>query len=116
MNALKGIAAGFVILVLALAIIAGLSSGPGREVFDSVVSAGSTTLQWAATQVGRLSDLLGTRGNSFRSVIAGVILFGSLVLLVPYFRSGALPVFILGAISALTAWVLYNPSILPSVA
>ena len=115
MNALKGIAAGFIILVLALAIIAGLSSGPGREIFDSVVSAGATTLQWAATQIARLSDLLGTRGNSFRSFIAGVVLFGTLVLFVPYFRSGSLPVFILAAISALTAWVLFNPTVLPSV-
>ena len=115
MNALKGIAAGFVVLVLVLALIAGLSSGPGREVFDSIVSAGSTTLSWAATQVGRLSDLLGTRGNSFRSIIAGIVLFASLVLFVPYFRSGAPPVFILGLISALTAWVLFNPTILPSV-
>lgn len=115
MNALKGIAAGFIILILALAIIAGLSTGPGREVFDSVVNAGATTLNWAASQVGRLSDLLGTRGNSFRSFIAGVVMFGVLILFVPYFRSGSLPVFILAAISALTAFVLFNPTVLPSV-
>jgi hypothetical protein len=115
-NALKGIAAGFVILVLVLAIIAGLSSGAGREVFDNVVSAGATTLQWAAQQIGRLSDLLGTRGNNVRSLIAGVVIFGSLVLFVPYFRSGAMPIFVLGVISALAAYVLFDPTILPSTA
>ncbi len=115
MNALKGIAAGFVVLVLVLALIAGLSSGPGREVFDSIVSAGSTTLSWAATQVGRLSDLLGTREQlpvDHRRHRA-VRLARAVRAVLP--RSGALPVFILGLISALTAWVLFNPTILPSV-
>ena len=115
MNAVRGIAAGFVVLVLVLAVIAGLSTGQGRDVFDNIVSAGSTTLQWTADQIGNLADLIRTRGNSFRSLIAGVVVFAGLVLFVPYFRSGALPVFILGLISALTAWVLFNPTILPSV-
>ena len=115
MNAVKGIAAGFVILVLVLAVVAGLSSGQGRDVFDNVVAAGSTTLQWTADQIVRLSDLVNTRGNSVRSLIAGVVLFAALELFVPYFRSGAMPVFVLLLISALTAWVLYDPTILPSV-
>jgi hypothetical protein len=114
-NAVKGIAAGFVILVLVLAVIAGLSTGQGREVFDNVVSAGATTLQWTADQVGRLADLIGTRGNSVRSLISGVVIFAGLVLLVPYFRSSPTSILILGVIAALSAWVLYNPTILSSV-
>ena len=74
MNAVKGIAAGFVILVLVLALIAGLSTGQGREVFDNIVAAAQTTLNWTADQIGNLSNLLRTRGNSFRSLIAGVVL------------------------------------------
>jgi hypothetical protein len=114
-NAVKGIAAGFVILVLVLAVIAGLSTGQGRDVFDNIVAAGQTTLQWTADQIGNLADLINTRGNSFRSVIAGVVVFGSLVLFVPYFRKSPTSILILGVISALAAWVLYNPAILPSV-
>jgi hypothetical protein len=114
-NAVKGIAAGFVILVLVLAVIAGLSSGQGREIFDNVVAAGSTTLQWTADQIGRLADLLGTRGNAVRSLISGVTVFGALVLFVGYFRSSPTAILILGVISALSAWVLYDPTILPSV-
>jgi len=113
-NAVKGIAAGFVILVLVLAVIAGLSTGQGRDVFDNVVSAGSTTLQWAADQIGNLADLLNTRGNSFRALIAGIAVFAGLVLFVPYFRSGATPVFVLLVISGLVGWVLFDPTILPS--
>jgi len=115
-NAVRGIAAGFVILVLVLAVIAGLSTGQGREVFDNVVAAGTTTLQWTADQIGNLSDLLKTRGNSFRSLIAGVVVFAGLVLLVPYFRKSPTSILILGVIAALTAWVLYDPTILPSTA
>jgi hypothetical protein len=115
-NAVRGIAAGFVILVLVLAVIAGLSTGQGREVFDNIVSAGATTLQWTADQIGNLSDLINTRGNSFRSLIAGVVVFAGLVLFVPYFRSSPTAILILGVISALVAWVLYNPTILPSTA
>jgi hypothetical protein len=114
-NALKGIAAGFVILVLVLAVIAGLSTGAGRDVFDNIVAAGSTTLAWAGDQIGNLADLLNTRGNSFRSVIAGVVVFATLVVTVPFFRSGATPVIVLLAISGLVAWVLYNPTILSSL-
>lgn len=114
MNAVKGIAAGFVILVLVLAVIAGLSTGQGRDVFDNVVSAGATTLQWTADQVGNLADLINTRGNSFRALIAGVVVFAGLVLFVPYFRSSPTSILILGVVSALTAWVLYDPTILPT--
>jgi len=113
-NAVKGIAAGFVILVLVLALIAGLSSGQGREVFDNIVAAGQTTLNWTADQIGNLSNLLRTRGNSFRSLIAGVVVFAGLVLFVPYFRKSPTSILILGIIAALAAWVLYNPTILPS--
>lgn len=115
MNAVKGIAAGFVILVLVLALIAGLSTGQGRVVFDNIVAAGQTTLNWTADQIGNLSNLLRTRGNSFRSLIAGVIVFAGLVLFVPYFRKSATSVGTLLVISALSAWVLYDPTILPSV-
>jgi peptidoglycan/LPS O-acetylase OafA/YrhL len=113
-NAVKGIAAGFVILVLVLALIAGLSSGQGREVFDNIVAAGQTTLNWTADQIGNLSNLLRTRGNSFRSLIAGVVVFASLVLFVPYFRKSPTSILVLGVIAALSAWVLYDPTILPS--
>jgi hypothetical protein len=113
-NAVKGIAAGFVILVLVLALIAGLSSGQGREVFDNIVAAGQTTLNWTADQIGNLSNLLRTRGNSFRSLIAGVVVFAGLVLFVPYFRKSPTSILVLGVISALSAWVLYDPTILPS--
>jgi peptidoglycan/LPS O-acetylase OafA/YrhL len=113
-NAVKGIAAGFVILVLVLALIAGLSSGQGREVFDNIVAAGQTTLNWTADQIGNLSNLLRTRGNSFRALIAGVVVFAGLVLLVPYFRKSPTSILILGVIAALSAWVLYDPTILPS--
>jgi hypothetical protein len=115
MNAIRGIAAGFVVLVLVLAVIAGLSTGQGREIFDSVVAAGSTTLQWAADQISRLSDLVSTRGNSTRSLIAGVVVFAALVLAVPYFRKSSTSIGVLFVISALAAWVLYDPTILPSV-
>ena len=114
MNAVKGIAAGFVVLVLVLAVIAGLSTGQGRDVFDNIVSAGSTTLQWTADQIGNLSDLIRTRGNSFRSLIAGVVIFGGLLLFVPYFRKSPTSILVLGVIAALSAWVLYDPTILPS--
>jgi hypothetical protein len=113
-NAVKGIAAGFVILVLVLALIAGLSSGQGREVFDNIVAAGQTTLNWTADQIGNLSNLLRTRGNSFRSLIAGDVVFAALVLFVPYFRKSPTSILILGVIAALSAWVLYDPTILPS--
>jgi hypothetical protein len=115
MNAIRGIAAGFVVLVLVLAVVAGLSSGQGREVFDNVVSAGSTTLQWTADQIARLSDLLRTRGNGVRSLISGVVIFAVLVLSVPYFRKTSTSIGVLFVISALAAWVLYDPTILPSV-
>jgi len=113
-NAVKGIAAGFVILVLVLALIAGLSSGQGRDVFDNIVAAGQTTLNWTADQIGNLSNLLRTRGNSFRSLIAGVVVFAALVLFVPYFRKSPTSILVLGVIAALSAWVLYDPTILPS--
>jgi peptidoglycan/LPS O-acetylase OafA/YrhL len=113
-NAVKGIAAGFVILVLVLALIAGLSSGQGREIFDNIVAAGQTTLNWTADQIGNLSNLLRTRGNSFRSLIAGVVVFAGLVLFVPYFRKSPTSILVLGVIAALSAWVLYDPTILPS--
>jgi len=113
-NAVKGIAAGFVILVLVLALIAGLSSGQGRDVFDNIVAAGQTTLNWTADQIGNLSNLLRTRGNSFRSLIAGVVVFAGLVLFVPYFRKSPTSILVLGVIAALSAWVLYDPTILPS--
>jgi hypothetical protein len=115
MNAIRGIAAGFVVLVLILAVVAGLSSGQGREVFDNVVSAGSTTLQWTADQISRLSDLVRTRGNGVRSLIAGVVIFALLVLTVPYFRKTSTSIGVLFVISALAAWVLFDPTILPSV-
>jgi hypothetical protein len=115
-NAVRGIAAGFVVLVLVLAVIAGLSTGQGRAVFDNVVAAGTTTLHWAADQIGNLSDLLRTRGNSFRSLIAGVVVFTGLLLFVPFFRKTPTSILILGVIAGLTAWVLYNPTILPSTA
>lgn len=114
MNAVKGIAAGFVILVLALAVIAGLSTGQGRDVFDNIVSAGQTTVQWAADQIGNLSNLIHTRGNSFRSLIAGVVVFAGLVLFVPFFRKSPTSILILGVLAALSAWVLYDPTILPT--
>jgi hypothetical protein len=113
-NAVKGIAAGFVILVLVLALIAGLSTGQGREVFDNIVAAVQTTLNWTADQIGNLSNLLRTRGNSFRSLIAGVVIFAGLVLFVPYFRKSPTSILILGVIAALSAWVLYDPTILPN--
>ena len=114
MNALKGIAFGFVVVVLVLAVIAGLSSGQGREVFDNVVNAGSTTLQWAAQQIARLSDLLGTRGNTVRSLIAGTTIFGGLVLFVASFRKSPTSILILAVIAAASAWILYDPTVLPS--
>jgi hypothetical protein len=114
-NAIKGIAAGFVVLVLVLALIAGLSSGQGREVFDNIIAAGATTLNWAADQIANLSNLLRTRGNSFRSLIAGVVVFAARVLFVPYFRKSPTSILVLGVIAALSAWVLYDPTILPSV-
>jgi hypothetical protein len=114
-NAIKGIAAGFVVLILILAVIAGLSSGQGRDVYDNVVSAGTTTLQWAADQIVNLAGLIRTRGNSFRSLIAGVVIFAALVLFVPYFRKSAASISVLLVISGLSAWVLFDPTILPSV-
>lgn len=115
MNAVKGLAAGFVVLVLALAVIAGLSSGEGRVVWDNVVAAVETTLQWTADQIVRLSDLLNTRGEDVRSLIAGVVLFSILVFTVPYFRKSPASILILLVISAGSAYILYDPTILPSV-
>ena len=115
MNAVKGIAAGFVVLVLILAVIAGLSSGQGRVVFDNIVNAGDTTLDWTAVQLVRLSDLLRTRGNAVRSLVSGVVVFAVLVVSVAYFRKSATSIGVLMVISGLAAWVLYDPTILPSV-
>ena len=100
--------------LVAVAVIAGLSTGQGRDVFDNIVAAGQTTLNWTADQIGNLSNLLRTRGNSFRSLIAGVVVFAGLVLLVPYFRKSPTSILILGVIAALSAWVLYDPTILPN--
>jgi hypothetical protein len=36
------------------------------------------------------------------------------VLFVPYFRKSPTSILILGVIAALSAWVLYDPTILPS--
>lgn len=115
MNAVKGIAVGFVLLVLALAVIAGLSSGQGREVFDNIVAAGTTTLEWTADQIVRLSDLTEARGNGVRSLISGVVVFAVLVVSVPYFRKSSTSIGTLMVISGLAAYVLYDPTILPSV-
>ncbi len=115
MNAVRGIAAGFVVLVLILAVIAGLSSGEGRVIFDNIVSAGQTTLEWTAEQVVSLSDLTNTRGENVRSLIAGVILFAVLVLAVPYFRKTPTSILVLLVISAASAYILYDPTVLPSV-
>ena len=83
-------------------------------IFDNIVAAGQTTLNWTADQIGNLSNLLRTRGNSFRSLIAGVVVFAGLVLFVPYFRKSPTSILVLGVIAALSAWVLYDPTILPS--
>ena len=115
MNAVKGLAAGFVVLVLVLAVVAGLSSGQGREVFDSVANATTTLLEWTASQVVRLSNLLKTRGDGTRSLISGVVLFAALVLFVPYFRKSPTSILLLVIIAGLAAYTLYDPTILPSV-
>ncbi len=115
MNAVRGVAAGFVVLVLVLAVIAGLSSGEGREIFDNIVDAGQTTLQWAADQVAALSDLANTRNEDVRSLIAGVIMFAVLLLVVPYFRKTPASILVLLVISAAAAFILYDPTILPTV-
>jgi hypothetical protein len=112
-NAVRGVAAGFVVLVLVLATVSGLSGGPGADIVASIWDAVLTALRWAASQLVRLSTATGTRSNGVRALVAAVIVFAALVLTVPYFRRGGTSLYVLVLLAAALGFVLYNPAILP---
>jgi hypothetical protein len=113
-NAASKIAGGFVIAVVVLAIVAGLSSGPGSQVVANLWDAIQIAGRWAVTQIVRLSNSTNTRGNGARALVAGLISFLVLVFVVPAFRKNSTGVFTLVALAGAIAFVLFDPTILPT--
>lgn len=110
MRALEKVGGLLLIAVLIVAVIAGLSTGTGRDAGGDVVGAAGAVLGACGAWISQTGGDVDTAGNLGGAMVIGLILFTALMLLVPKARAGRGFAFS-AAGSLVVALLLFQPSL-----
>lgn len=110
MNTLQKVGGLLLAGILLIALIAGLSTGTGREAGGSVLDGGRAVLSASGGWIAEIGGNVNLAGDLAAALIVGLISFTAAVLLIPKARAGN--GFLIAAFaSLLLALLLFQPSI-----